>query len=393
MKILIFHSGSLSTFPSGEYNVAFFENQLLNKYGFESKLVVYKNEKLLSKYFKFLLPFNNIWSFNSIKKVRSEVNNFKPDIIHFHGLTPFLSPSAIYAVKKYNIPTYITLHSVKGICLEGAYYRNDKLCDKCISRSQLFGVLWGCNRGFFNSFLFYISNKIFIKFISNPIFINKIIVVSEFLKNEYIKIGINKDRIIVKGNFINQEMADNIYNESINTNKEGITYVSRISNAKGLEIILFLIKNINVKFNIIGDGPGLDKLRNFCLNNKLHNVILHGNLSSENTLREISKSYCTIIPSICAESFSLVALESFAVGVPVIATKVGGLGELVNKSGAGFVIENDYQYNFLKKIQFLLDNPKLRDEFSIQSRAFFKYNFNEISSLNNIFNIYKIKNE
>ena len=393
MKILIFHSGSISTFPSGEYNVANFETQLLNKYGYESKLIVYTNGILTNKYLKYLLPFNNIWSFNAIKKVRKEVEAYQPDIIHFHGLSPFLSPSAIYAIRKYNLPSFITLHSVKGICLEGAYYRRQKLCNKCISNSQFYGVLWGCNRGIVNSLLFFISNKIFIKLISNSNYIKKIIVVSDFLKNEYVKIGINNDNIVVKENTINQEMADKIYKESNNIYKEGITFVARISNAKGLQVILFLIKNLNIKFNIIGDGPGLNELRRYCIKYNLNNVVVYGKLSSEDTLRIMSKSYCTLIPSICAEAFPLVALESFAVGVPVIATKVGGLGDLVIKSGGGFVIEDNYNVNFLNKIRYLLDNPQLRHQFSIQSRFFFKSNLNEITSLKNILNIYKLTNE
>ena len=53
----------------------------------------------------------------------------------------------------------------------------------------------------------------------------------------------------------------------------------------------------------------------------------------------IYNSRCVIIPSICAESFSLVAAEAMRNKTPLICYDVGGLGEIVKKSKGGLAID------------------------------------------------------
>ena len=48
---------------------------------------------------------------------------------------------------------------------------------------------------------------------------------------------------------------------------------------------------------------------------------------------------CTIVPSQCGETFSLVAAESMALGTPVVASKIGGLADLIKQSRGGLLFE------------------------------------------------------
>lgn len=59
------------------------------------------------------------------------------------------------------------------------------------------------------------------------------------------------------------------------------------------------------------------------------NIILLHNLSREDLLREVSSSSCVIIPSV-SEGFCFVAVESVAMGVPVISSGKGSLSEVVS---------------------------------------------------------------
>ena len=151
MRILILHSKSLSNLPSGEAEVASYEEASLNKYGNTVKLLSvgdgvnkkYKLNRNLSALMK------NIWFFKAAKFVRSNMAEFKPDVVHFHGLFPYLSASALGAAHKSGVLVIQTLHNGRWLCLEGGFYRDGKYCDDCISLGGWTGVKNGCKHGKF----------------------------------------------------------------------------------------------------------------------------------------------------------------------------------------------------------------------------------------------------
>lgn len=108
----------------------------------------------------------------------------------------------------------------------------------------------------------------------------------------------------------------------------------------------------NATFTIIGDGPELGAIKNFLINTNLtNNVFIKGALSGELLVNEIERHSCLIVPSIWQEPFGIVALEGIALCDTVIATRSGGLPEVLE--GLGMLVNIDCQELSLAMIAVL----------------------------------------
>jgi len=74
--------------------------------------------------------------------------------------------------------------------------------------------------------------------------------------------------------------------------------------------------------------------------------------------KEIIKSIAVILPSEWYENNPMAILEAFALGKPVIGSKIGGIPELVEDYERGLTFEANNPEDLISKIQYLVDNPE-----------------------------------
>lgn len=118
-------------------------------------------------------------------------------------------------------------------------------------------------------------------------------------------------------------------------------YVGRLLNYKGIEDLIqamFLVRQSGrqIQVNIIGTGPDYYKayLRKLVQSKKLGNSVRFiGWIPNSEVWQWMGRASALVIPS-RREAFGLVALEGMAIGTPIIASRAGGLGELVSNSCA-----------------------------------------------------------
>ena len=152
---------------------------------------------------------------------------------------------------------------------------------------------------------------------------------------------------------------------NINTqlNKLVIVSCAYIRSIKRLDLImeaLPLVAGYEIDWHIIGDGPDRDKLE-FAAKELPENIhcIFHGDCSKN----DISEIYtlpidCFINVSV-SEGLPVSIMEAISAGIPIIATDVGGTGEIVNES-TGALIEKDFNINDLANI-IMSQMPKFKD--------------------------------
>lgn len=78
-------------------------------------------------------------------------------------------------------------------------------------------------------------------------------------------------------------------------------------------------------------------------------------------MRAWQRSSIGLVPSLCVETFGIVALEAMSMGKPVIASRIGGLTDVVKDGETGYLIAPGDSAALAQTIQRLLDNPSLRD--------------------------------
>jgi glycosyltransferase involved in cell wall biosynthesis len=143
-----------------------------------------------------------------------------------------------------------------------------------------------------------------------------------------------------------------------------IIYIGRDSFEKGIDILKKIEKNI--------DG----------------NVIYCTNLPWNETMKKLKKSTILVVPS-RMESIPQVIKEAFFLKIPVIATNVGGISELIENEKTGILIQPDNSKLLLNEINKLLKNTDLQEKLFNEAHEFIMKNYTWESLLSKYVNFYK----
>lgn len=115
-----------------------------------------------------------------------------------------------------------------------------------------------------------------------------------------------------------------------------VTYAGRLGEGKGVGILLqaaevLLSRGVTgIKFLFLGSGPLETKIRQTQFPEQ---IILGGKLPSEQALRVVRASAVAAIPSIIFENYPRMAVDSIALGTPVVGTTAGGIAEAIGEAG------------------------------------------------------------
>ena len=116
-------------------------------------------------------------------------------------------------------------------------------------------------------------------------------------------------------------------------------FVGQLEPHKGLLVLLEAIKQLTVPFelHIAGDGSLATMIAQQAQGDP--RIFFHGFISLEHIKKILARSDAVILPSLCYENSPTVIYESFQVGVPVIASRIGGIPELIQDGQNGLLVE------------------------------------------------------
>ena len=132
--------------------------------------------------------------------------------------------------------------------------------------------------------------------------------------------------------------------------KNQIIYVGRDSYEKGIDIL----KKIEDRIN--------------------GNVVYCTNVPWKDAMKKLKESTMLVVPS-RAESLPQVIKEAFFLKVPVIATDVGGVSEIVKDKVTGMLVPPEDPEKLLESINYLLENPEIAKSLSVAGHDFVQKNF------------------
>ncbi len=166
----------------------------------------------------------------------------------------------------------------------------------------------------------------------------------------------------------------------IESHQNGHVIIGTIANfypSKGLEYLIkaapYLSRTLNVRFVIIGDGRERNKLENLIRELKVQDsVFLLGNINDAQKL--IPGFDIFVLPSV-KEGFSWVLLDALALKVPVIATNVNGVRDVIQDGVNGLLVRPKDPKQIATAIERLISNDKLKLELAIQGHQTVLFNF------------------
>ncbi len=226
---------------------------------------------------------------------------------------------------------------------------------------------------------------------------NKIITCSDYVK-EYTskreRIDINKFyRIYNVLDFSKFNKISRIKSrDKYKLNNTIIGIVGRLHEQKGhiylLNSLIYLKEQIpNIKLLIIGEGPEERNIKNFIRTNNLSsNVLLLGNRRDVPDLIKTLDVF--VLPSIY-EGFGIVLLEAMYSGIPVVASKVGGITEIIKNRYNGLIVKSRDPYELTKAIRTILIDKKIRDKIIKNGVYSVEKNYHPINYISKLESLYE----
>ena len=340
-----------------------------------------------------------IYSEANKKEMEKALDDFKPDIVHLNNFQRQLSASIIKPIKKRKIPIVFTAHDLQAICPAIVMLNGKKnICDKClngkyincIKNSKLKSILGALESKYYRDKRIYAKQ------------IDSIITPTKFYKTKLEDDGIEANKIIAMHNFINLEEYD------VKTEDESYAlYYGRIIKEKGILNLLKAFKelnnnisnknmvnnNDNFKLYIAGDGPDLNKVKEYIQKNNLTEKIkLLGFLNKEQIIEYVRKARFIVVPSVWYENCPYSILETMAIGKPIIGSNLGGIPELIDNEKTGYIYNNIEELR--KYMEKLIKDKELSKKLGENAKIKAIKSFSKEKYYDNIIKVYKgvIKN-
>lgn len=325
MKIQIFHNKYKQA--GGEDIMVEREIQLLRARGHDVRVDFWDNESI-SAANVLSTAMNCAYSETAKKRAAAVMAEFKPDLCHVHNFFPQITPSVYDACSDLEIPVVQTLHNYRIHCSNALLLRDGKPCELCVKGSPWNGVRHACYRG---SRLATLPVANFIRVHRSRGTWNRkvsaLVALTDFAKDKFVEGGISPRNLVVRRN----------YSEDLGLgNQDGdfAICLGRLSPEKGLATLVEAWKPEYPKLLLVGDGPLEKKLP------KKANVEILGRVPRAEALGLLKKAKFSLVPTECYEGANpLVLIESLCVGTPVLASRIGGIPEVLSDSPAGLLFE------------------------------------------------------
>ena len=325
-----------------------------------------------------------IYSQENKRLMAKALEEFKPDIVHINNFQRQLSASIIDAIKEKNIPIVMTVHDLNPICPASIMLYNGEVCDDCITKGYAQCIKKKCVKGStLKSTLgvmekkYYDIHKVFRK-------IDCIISPSEFNKNQLVNGKLKYNEIVTLHNFVNESER----NEYVLG--DYAFYLGRLSKEKGILNLIEAIGDIpDAKLLIAGDGPERERIEAYISEHKLDGrITLLGYQNQDSIHKYITNSRFVVIPSICNENCPYSVLEAMEIGKPIVASRMGGIPELIADGENGYLYKADDINELKEKLTLLLNDDEKVNSFAQKSRELYESYYSPDSYYNELIKIY-----
>jgi glycosyltransferase involved in cell wall biosynthesis len=295
------------------------------------------------------LPYNR----GSYKRTIKELERVKPDIVHIHNLHFAASPAVIYALKKRNVPFVMTLHNFRMICPSAILFFNGKPFLDSIKKAFPWKAI---AKGVYKNSVvitFWLALSMWLhRRLGTWNIADRYIILSRHARQIFFdsKLGIPPEKFVIKPNFCSVPQTEK------NVIEDAFLYVGRLSEEKGIRLLLSVFAGSKYKLKIIGDGPLKSEVVNYAAKN--NNISYLGLKSKQEVFELMNSSSALVFPSIWFEGMPLTIIEAFACGTPVIASELGAMEHMVTSHSDGFLFETNNAADMEKKLQLWQQMPE-----------------------------------
>jgi glycosyltransferase involved in cell wall biosynthesis len=292
-------------------------------------------------------------------EVEQAVKRTGAQIVHAHNLNPLLGPRALAAARGAGARTVMHLHNYRLVCAIAINYRDGALCTRCHGRNTWPGVRLRCRGSFTEASAYGAGLALHQRAMVGNV--DRFVVPSAFAKVRLEALGVRLGPAAVLHNFLPSSQ----FAPAPGGGDEFALYAGRLVEEKGADVAIEAASRAGVPLAIAGGGPQEVGLRALAARAGAP-VRFLGHLSAAELAEVRARAAFCVLPSRWDEPCPYSAIEAMAAGLPVLASAVGGLPEMV---GAEHVLPAGSAEAWAAGMQALWNDPGRRREAGAAARA------------------------
>jgi glycosyltransferase involved in cell wall biosynthesis len=270
------------------------------------------------------------------RELQSRLQRDRPAILHAHNLWMRLSPLPLRAAKSAAIPVVMTLHDYNNVCPRKWMITNsDRACEWGFGGRCLISNCRGSREGW--PWLPYNNLR-------------------------WLKVALHRKmlRAFVDVFICPSDHLASWIRRNMNVR---ILFAGRLSREKGVEVLvralaILIEEHPRASLVIAGSGPEESNLRRLVAAAGLEDrVSFVGVLAGEELAAQYREAGICVLPTLWTENCPVAVLESFAHGRPMVATRIGGIPELVEDGCSGHLFGRGNHQELAAKLGLLCDDP------------------------------------
>jgi glycosyltransferase involved in cell wall biosynthesis len=287
-----------------------------------------------------------------VQQFAARLDGFRPDIVHIHEVFPLVSPWILPQCTRRSIPVVMTCVDYRLTCPVVTHIQGGSICTQCTGGREHRAFLNNCRGNIPESFIVAVYNFLARRLRLFSDHVSCFIAPSEFTRGwliDHADLEPSRIRTISPVVEIPGTAADPATGEYV-------AFAGRFSPEKGIDTLLQAARLCSLPVRLCRSAHSLVRAAVHSDISGLEVVVTRNRAELDAFYR---RARMLVLPSVWFETFGLVGAEAMSHGIPVIASRIGALGDLIEDGVDGLVFTPGNAGELAEKIRLLWNDPEL----------------------------------
>jgi glycosyltransferase involved in cell wall biosynthesis len=299
--------------------------------------------------------FSRWWSFKYAAAIGRKIDEFKPDVVHYHNVFRCLSPSVVYAARSKGVRTLLTVHdpnlltySLRPVCGSQTLRKINGVVAQHFLPHGIFNFLIKFPLLLVQRLKCKVHAIFFERYVDLFIFPSKMLLQLHLQLLKFDPKKCFELPYFVDAGWLNaaQDLCDR--REQVpQTSSKRVLFIGRFIKDKGAHILMEAFSQVvqdspELSLHLVLVGDGVERTQLMAQARELgisDCVEFLGALSAADVQNQLAKADLVVVPSLWLENYPMVAIEAQIFSKPLIVSNIGGLPEVVAGYSQAYVFE------------------------------------------------------
>lgn len=289
-----------------------------------------------------------IYAPTSVKQFRQDLESYAPDVVHVHELYPLISPWILPVCREAGVPVVMTCHDYRLTCPIATHYSHGRICTDCLAHNETRCVSNDCRSNRLESAAYAVrsaSARLWKTVRENvTLFITPTRFAATWLA-EHGALVADRARVVpyvIPVPDVPERQVAGDY----------VAYAGRFVPEKGVEVLVEAALATGLPLRLAGDaGQNAPKPRG--------DIRYTGHLTAGQLREFYAGARVHVVPSTWFETFGIVAGEAMGHRLPVVASDIGALAEVVDDGVTGLLFPPGDASQLADRLTTLWADPEL----------------------------------